>query len=665
MMPPQVTPQQNVINSLIGENEQQDVFAKLSKDISEIKELLKSNVKETFKDFMDEQHKMFDDYFSKTITIDRQRKLQESKQFGDLVASIEKKKAAGGDLSANERKVLLDENRSKASAARGGSMLFNPMGVISEKLDKVVLTGLEKIAKGVGVSSVAKSLEVKKDEILLRQKQRDNIVKGVREDVPVVETKTRTSTQVLDTPPPKKPDEDVVKDDVKRDDSPRVKVEGRRDDSPRMKADVKRDDPSKDKADVKKDEQFKILVDTVLNIAGMMKKSEGLDWAARQTKKDNSVKVQPMVAGDVKSKDTAGGGGGGIGIPGGIAALLKGLAGFIPGLALGYGQHVVSKVKTAGSMMVRGAKAIASPVKTARSMATATGKAVRRAKTPVKTVNAMNRMGKMKKAATAATAAKTAVKAAPAAKVASTFTKAPFKTGIKAGAKIGRALGPAADIAMLGYGAYEGATMDEDAKKAEIERLRKANSTVGGAAWESTKTFFNPMQQGKNLAVAARETVGIGTDVSAMMKNKASAKAMGSKVLERDLQQLSQVGASERELQDVIDTEDEQLRFKMIRTLKTKYKNRGAVVQPIEKTVPSEQPAEDAGKPGAETEAAQGQDMSAKKQDDMLSELRKMNANILKMYQKEPVEMTTVIPGTSFPSVMGPAYGTPFSYIGG
>lgn len=102
-------------------------------------------------------------------------------------------------------------------------------------------------------------------------------------------------------------------------------------------------------------------------------------------------------------------------------------------------------------------------------------------------------------------------------KTVSVFGKAASTAG-----KVVTKVAPVVDVGMLGYGAYKGVTMSEEDKKKEIERLAEANSTIGGAAWESTKTFFDTVQQGKNIMLANRETYGLVGDVYSMAKGTAS-----------------------------------------------------------------------------------------------------------------------------------------------
>ena len=107
---------------------------------------------------------------------------------------------------------------------------------------------------------------------------------------------------------------------------------------------------------------------------------------------------------------------------------------------------------------------------------------------------------------------------------------------------------PILDVLGLGYGAYKGATMDEASKQAEIDRLREAQSTVSGALWEATKTFFNPVQQGKNIAIAAREGGGL---ISQLFKNHADSVNNMKKTTalkERQIQHLQDMGASDTDI---------------------------------------------------------------------------------------------------------------------
>lgn len=97
-----------------------------------------------------------------------------------------------------------------------------------------------------------------------------------------------------------------------------------------------------------------------------------------------------------------------------------------------------------------------------------------------------------------------------------------FGKSASAAGKVVSKVAPIIDVGMLGYGTYKGVTMSEEAKRAEIERLEKANSTIGGAAWETTKTFFDTAQQGKNIALATRETGGLAKDIFNVAESSAS-----------------------------------------------------------------------------------------------------------------------------------------------
>jgi len=107
---------------------------------------------------------------------------------------------------------------------------------------------------------------------------------------------------------------------------------------------------------------------------------------------------------------------------------------------------------------------------------------------------------------------------------------------------------PIIDVLGLAYGGYKGATMDDKSKQAEIERLRQANSTFSGGLWEATKTFFNPVQQGKNIALAAREGGGL---VSDLYKNHMDGIAVMKKTTalkERQIKHLQDMGASDSDI---------------------------------------------------------------------------------------------------------------------
>lgn len=139
-------------------------------------------------------------------------------------------------------------------------------------------------------------------------------------------------------------------------------------------------------------------------------------------------------------------------------------------------------------------------------------------------------------------------------KAASTF----MKTASIAGKIVSKAA-PVVDVGALAYGTYKGITMSDEQKQAEIERLAKAQSTIGGAAWEATKTFFNTSQQGKNIILAGRETGGLVGDIYKIGKGNYQVK---QKTIETLLKAASRYNIPENEVKRIsqIVNNDERIR---------------------------------------------------------------------------------------------------------
>lgn len=262
-----VTPVQAMVNSLVENNEQQDVFVRMSKDVSNIASMIEKNMDRGLDRFLAEQEKLFNSYLSKTIRVDMDRKADEKKQFADMIDSISKlreKKESGTALTTKEMKTLLDDDRKRMSAMKGGSMMFNPMGVISEKMDKIALSGLEKVTRKIGMDTASAVLKVKKDEILMRQAERADIVKGViarTEQAPDVETAARNEQ----TPEVETADDGRISTDILK------HVSKISEEVPRISENI------------------------VDGITAYLKKQEGEAWASRQKDRMPKVEVSKMV----------------------------------------------------------------------------------------------------------------------------------------------------------------------------------------------------------------------------------------------------------------------------------------------------------------------------------------------------------------------------------
>lgn len=141
-------------------------------------------------------------------------------------------------------------------------------------------------------------------------------------------------------------------------------------------------------------------------------------------------------------------------------------------------------------------------------------------------------------------------------KAAATFTKAAATAG-----KVVSKVAPVLDIGALAYGTYKGVTMTDEQKQAEIERLAKAQSTIGGAAWEATKTFFNTSQQGKNIMLAGRETGGLVGDIYDIGKKNYQVK---QKTIETLLKAAAKYNIPEGEVKRIAQVVNNEERIKEI-----------------------------------------------------------------------------------------------------
>ena len=107
---------------------------------------------------------------------------------------------------------------------------------------------------------------------------------------------------------------------------------------------------------------------------------------------------------------------------------------------------------------------------------------------------------------------------------------------------------------------------------------------------EGTKTFFNPVQQGKNIALLGREALGMAKDKSDLNAKKVNETKMADDLNRKEWYRLNQLGATPTELQKFNEITDDRERIKYTQSLKSKYKKNEDVQSETPITTPKDEP---------------------------------------------------------------------------
>ena len=269
-----------------------EYIRKMSIDIADMKKFIKEGFVDKLKDMFspiskmaDNQKSMMNEY-SKKIVVNTDKKKDNVNELGELIKFLTEKKASGGQLTTTEQKTLLKEKERQVRAYKGGSMLFNPVGVIGEKMDKAALGGMSKLTSKMGMTGISKMLDVSREKIDVRQKERADVIAGVKDAKPAV------------------PEKEAVQE-VEDTGKGKGRAKGKGESSELVKVMTDRF--------AKIETPINSILDEITDIHNMMIKSEGADWASRQKKNEHEKKSDmPVPAAEVKEKEAATASGGGI-----------------------------------------------------------------------------------------------------------------------------------------------------------------------------------------------------------------------------------------------------------------------------------------------------------------------------------------------------------------